>query len=257
MSRRLAKDTAGRVYEYQSLEQAEARRRFRFYNKDKRTFSFSHMQNIREITRNLSNKYCGYILLLQPYIAFKSGVLIKPGRTMQPLTLREIADIWEVSDRTAKTVISELERRSIIFTDGSGDYSLNERYHFRKKGSSEVDALIKTYSTALHSFKLTAADMGFVYKLLPHVHYETNLICADPFVASENVVFLTDKEIGGIVGLSETKTKEALGRLRKARIIAEWADVDDKRRKFTVLNPYVFYRRNDKPDGLLRAIFRD
>ncbi|WP_244863412.1 hypothetical protein [Paenibacillus cisolokensis] len=161
-----------------------------------------------------------------------------------------------MSKRTARGIVAEFEARSILFEDG-GRFTLNDRYHFRKKANDEVDALIKTYFTALRAFRLTAADLGFVYKLLPYVHYETNLVCADPFAPAEEITFLSDKEIGDIVGMTETKTKEALGRLRKARIIGEWIDAEDRRKKFTALNPYVFYRKQGEPDGMLAALFAD
>jgi len=255
MSGRLAKDEAGRLFTYKSLEQYEAARKHAKFERDKRYFSFIHMRNIQDITRDLSNKYCGYILLLQPHIAFKTNVLVTEGRDNTPLTIGDLARVWDVSKRTARVVVDELEARSILFESG-GIFSVNERYHFRNSAAAgEVDALIKTYFTALKAFKLNAADLGFVYKLLPNVHYDTNLVCADPFAAPEDIRFLTDGEIGEFVGMSATKTKEALARLRKAAIIGEWVDVEDKRKKFTALNPFVFYRKQGEPDGMLRALF--
>lgn len=255
MSGRLAKDEAGRLFVYKTFEQYEAARKHAHFERDKRYFSFIHMRNIQEITRNLSNKYCGYILLLQPHIAFRTNVLVVDGRENKPLTIDDLAQIWDVSKRTARAIVDELEARSILF-ETSGIFSVNERYHFRNSATAgEVDALIKTYFTALKAFKLNAADLGFVYKLLPNVHYDTNLVCADPFAAPEDIRFLTDGEIGELVGMSATKTKEALKRLRSANIIGEWADVSDKRVKFTALNPFVFYRKQGEPDGMLRALF--
>lgn len=255
VSRRLAKDEAGRLFVYKTLEQHEAARKKANYERDKRYFSFIHMRNIQEITRDLSNKYCGYILLLQPHIAFRTNILVTEGREGTPLTIDGLAQIWDVSKRTARVVVDELEARSILF-ETDGVFSVNERYHFRKSAAAgEVDALIKTYFSALKAFKLNAADLGFVYKLLPNVHYDTNLVCADPFAAPEDIRFLTDGEIGDLVGLSATKAKEALKRLRNANIIGEWTDTSDKRKKFTALNPFVFYRKQGEPDGLLRALF--
>lgn len=254
-SGRTAKDEAGRIYRITSLEEIEKRNRTAQMARDKRHFSFSHMQHIQEITRNLSNKMCGYILLLQPYIAFKTNILVSEGRNGTPLTVDDLARIWCVSKRTARTVTDELEAHSIVFNVG-GVISVNERYHFRKRaGKGEVDALIKTYATTLKRFRLSAADLGFVYKTLSNVHYDTNLICADPFANPQDIRFLSDKEIGHLVGMSESKTKEVLARLRKAGIIGEWINAEDKREKFTALNPFVFYRKQGEPDGLLLALF--
>lgn len=248
-----ARDSYGRIYRIQSLESIEALKHKRSIRRDKRNFAFTHMQNIHEFTRHLSNKYCGYLLLLLTQIEYKTGILVEQGRNPRPLTVQDIAKIWGVSKRTAQTTLREFELRSIIF-DVDGVFSINERYHFRDK-ASDVDALIKAFLTPLKRFKLSAADFGFVFKLMEHVHYETNMICANPFADPEEIRFLPDREIGEIVGLSESKTKEALTRLRKVKIIGEWINVEDKREKLTVLNPYVFYRKSGEPDATLRAMF--
>lgn len=255
VSKRYAKDEGGRIFMYTDIERYESARVRRWAQKDRRHFSFGHMLRMREITAELSNKYCGYVLLLQPYIAFKSNVLVREGREDIPLSTADLALIWDVSKRTARAVVSELEARSILF-ETDGVYTLNDRYHFRKKaGASEVDALIKTYFTTLKSFDLKAADLGFVYKLLPYVHYETNLVCSDPFAPAHEIRFLTDNELADIVGLNVRDTRSALKRLRDANIIGEWINAKDRREKFTALNPYVFYRRNGEPDGTTAALF--
>lgn len=251
----IGRDELGRVFYISSVEQIEAIRRRRQHGKDTRKFSFTNMRNIREITEGLSSKYCGYILLLQPHIQYETNVLIADDSSGRPVTIDDLAKIWNVSKRTARTVMGELEARSIVFDHG-GRFEINDRYHFRKKASDDVDMLIKTFFTALKRFKMSAADFGFVYKLLPYVHYSTNVICSDPFAENpEDIRFLNERQIATIVGMAESKTKETLARLRKAGIVGEWRKGADKRETLTVLNPYVFYRKNGQPDETLRALF--
>lgn len=255
MSGRMARDEAGRVYEYKSMEQKDVERRRKYAARDQRHFSFSNMHNMREITDSLSNKYCGYVLLLQPYIAFKSGLLVKPGRDGKPLKTQDFAGVWNVSKRTAAVILDELEAHSIVFGT-NGTYTLNDRYHFRKKTGDEVDALIKTFFTTLRRVRLNAADLGVLYKLLPYVHLDTNVICSDPFAENpEDVRYLNEKQIAEILGMSADKTRAAMKRLRKAGVTGEWAKEYDDRETLTVLNPYVFYRKSGEPDGTLRTLF--
>lgn len=253
---RYVKDELGRIFKVTLIDEEEAARRRRYAERDQRHFSFSHMHNMREITDTLSNKYCGYILLLQPYIAYKTGVLTEPGRNGHALKAADFARIWNVSKRTAGVILSELEAHSIVFGEG-GTYTLNERYHFRNKTGDEVDALIKTFFTTLRKVRLTAADLGIVYKLLPYVHLESNVICSDPFAANpEDVRFLSEKQIAGVLGMDVNKTREAMRRLRKAGVTGEWRFGDrDDRETLTVLNPYVFYRKAGEPDKTLQTIF--
>ena len=248
------RDEAGRIYSYMPIEQLNAIRKAKEIGKDNRKFSFTHMIHLREIVADLSNKYCGYILLLQPHIQYKTNLLVVSDNDPTPLTIEDIAKIIGVKPRTAKTVIRELKAKEIVFETEQG-FRINERYHFRKRAGGEVETVIKTFFTALKQLNVSPADLGFVYKLLPNVHYETNIICADPFVEQpQDVRFLNEKQIAELVGMTESKTKETLKRLRKAGVVGVW-NSDDSREKLTVLNPYVFYRKQGKPDSTLQALF--
>lgn len=249
-----ALDEAGRAYEYVSVEQAAARRRWAAMQRDKRNFTFTHMQNIREVTADLSNKYCGYILLLQPSVSFDTNVLASGNK---PLKHADFARIWSVSVRTVKTVLAEFERRSIVFLMSDKSYVLNERYHFRRRVSEDVDALIKTYSSALQRYKLSAADLGAVYKLLPHVHYTTNWICADPFSAAEDIRFLAIGEVAELLGMDESKARDVLKRLGDVGIAKTLSDDSDSRKKYIALNPYVFCRKRSEVIGATMALFKN
>lgn len=255
VSAKWARDERGALFKYTQIEQVEAAKRRQWAARDKRHFSFTHMQHIREITQGLSNKYCGYLLLLQPYIAFKSNVLVTEGRDDTPLSVDDLARIWSVSRRTAKTVTGELESRSILF-ETAGKFSVNERYHFRKGADDgDVEALIKTFSTTLKTVSLTAADLGFVYKLLPYVHYETNTICADPFAEPEDTRFLNEREIAEIIGMDEKEVVRVLARLRKSNILRGYINASNRKDTLTILNPYVFYRKKGDPDSMVLALF--
>jgi DNA-binding transcriptional regulator YhcF (GntR family) len=249
------RDEAGRIYSIMPIEQINAIQKAKQIGKDNRKFSFTNMIHLREIVADLSNKYCGYILLLQPHIQFKTNLLVVSDNDSTPLTIDDIAKIIDVQPRTAKTVIKKLKTKDIVFETEQG-FRINERYHFRKRAGGEVETVIKTFFTALKQLNVSPADLGFVYKLLPNVHYETNIICADPFVENAaDIRFLNEKQIAELVGMSESKTKETLARLRKAGVVGEWINGEDKREVLTVLNPYVFYRKKGQPDKTLQALF--
>jgi len=251
ISRGYARDDAGRAFKVTDMERYIDQRNKRL---DKRKFAFGHMRYMREITESLSNKTCGYILLLQPHIAFKSGLLVSQGNDPKPLKVNDIARIWNVTRRTAITVLAELELRSIVF-ECDGKYTMNERYHFRKKAGGEVDALIKTYFTPLREFTLSAADLGFVYKVLPYVHYDTNMVCAEPFAEPHDIRFLNQREIADLVGMDEKKVIATLKRLSGADILRGYIEVSNRKDILTILNPHVFYRKKGKPDDTVMALF--
>ncbi|MGM7724380.1 hypothetical protein [Metabacillus sp. Hm71] len=251
------KDEAGQIFQYRSQEQLEAIEKERNKKKDLRHFSFSHMMNIREVTDNLTNKQCGYILMLQPYLQFKTNVLILMNADESPMTEKELAIALKVTPKTIKKVVENLITDDVLSIDKSGYYRMNERYHFRKKVKEDESMLIKTFFTTLKQLKLKPAELGVLYKLLPYVHYETNMICANPFEeVPADIRFLTTKQIAEVIGMHEKKAIEVLRELKKSGAIAETTKfVEDARVKYITLNPFIFYRQSGKPDTSLAAMF--
>jgi hypothetical protein len=259
------KDERGNVFKLESTEALDRRRAAVYKKLDKRFFTFANMRTIRELTDNLSNKHCGYVLMLQPYIQFETNVLITPGRTETPLSEKEIGATLGIRDkRTYSKILAELELDDVIECNLAGNYVINDRYHFRKKvGKESVDMLIKTFHTTVRELKLKPAEMGVLYKLLPYVHYETNLICEDPFeLDPANVRFLNANQIAEKGGISRQKVAEVIKALDKAGAIAQVQRKlfkqlgGDKREALVILNPYIFYRKQGKPDALLMQIFK-
>ena len=245
----------GRVYHVKSAEQVEAIERQKKIGRDRRHFAFAHMRNIREVTDNLSNKHCGYILMLQPYIQFKTNILV--GKKDEPLDNKGVAKALKITPRTAAALLKSLEQDDVIEITSDGYYKMNERYHFRKGIRSDRDMLVKTFSTTIRGLKLKPAEMGALYKLLPYIHYETNIICNNPFEEMPSKIrFLPTKEIADIMGLHEKKALTVIRELKRAGVVAETHRYsEDLRVKFLVINPYIFYRQSGQPDATLQATF--
>lgn len=247
-------DEGGRIFRVTSVEQLAAMRKKREVGKDRRHFSFTHMQNIREITGDLSNIYCGYIVMLQPYIEWQTNRLVK-GNTL--LQRKHLASILCVSERTVKTVVTELKEREILFEQTDRSFTINERYHFRKKAGAEVDSLIKMFFSSLKKFNVKPADLGFVYKLLPYVHYTSNIICSDALSKDfSSVGSMNIREISEVVGMDRNRAAEVLTRLHAAGVVhSPGAKTRGEREANVVLNPYVFYRQKGLPNDTLRHMF--
>jgi hypothetical protein len=249
-------DEAGRIYKYMPIEQEKAIERERQKQNDKRHFSFSHMRYIRDITDNLPNKVCGYILLLQPYLKWNTNVLIDDKEN--PLDEKGLAKALKVQPRTGKEVIKRLVQEDVLDHDNKGNYVMNNRYHFRKRlKGDEKSVLIKTFFTSLKGLNLKPAELGALYKLLPYVHYETNMICANPFEEyPQDIRFLNTKEIAELLKMDEKKTINLLRELKKGGAVAETTKfVNDRRTKYITLNPFIFYRQSGQPDASLCAMF--
>lgn len=258
------KDESGRLFNLETVEYVEQKRKEAYKKRDRRHFTFAHMKNMREVTDNLSSKLCGYVLLLQPYIQYKTNLLTTQGRNPEPLDDKGIAGVIDLHPRNAKTAISNLKDAGVLEVTEKGYYRINDRYHFRKKAGGEADMLIKTFHTTLKQLKLKPAEMGFIYKLMPYVHYETNLICANPFEeAPQDVRYLNKRQIGETVGMSRNKVDDTLRSLKKAgalvtveRRAMDLDDADnDGRDTLVILNPRMFSRLRGEHDKAILQFF--
>jgi hypothetical protein len=226
--------------------QDEAYKRKQFAMKDNRHFSFADMQHIKEVISNISTVHCGYLLILQCFMEYRTGKLT--------LKRKEMPKAVGTSESTFIRFWNEVRSHGIVI-EKKGEYYVNPRFHFRSEAKS--DRVIKLFTTTLKQLRndLKPAELGFLYKLLPYVHFETNMICADPFTAPEDIQFLNKSQIAELVEMEEKKTSKMLDKLRKSGVIAETIRGEDKRVRLFTLNPYVFYRRKGQPDDTLRNMF--
>ena len=249
-----AVDENGVPYKVVSLHQSEALKRILNYGKDRRHFSFAHMQNIREVIARMSTVNCGRLLMLIGHIDFETGVLVNErGKPMDKNDMREVV---KLSERAFRDFFRTMTENDIIQELENGQYRINPQYHF--VGKLDDDKAVKAFTAAVRKLAdvLKPAELGFVYKLLPHVHYSTNMICLDPFEPDpRRIQFLNAKRIAEVVGMDEKETVKILKRLRKAGVLAETRREDDKRDVLFIVNPFIFYRKKGRPDETLRAMF--
>ncbi|WP_342042593.1 hypothetical protein [Bacillus sp. OTU2372] len=233
-------------YSLRSKKQDEAYKRIQYYHQDNRHFSFADMENIKNVISKVKTVDCGYLLILQCYMEYGTGKLA--------LDRKEMQKALGISKPTFQRFWAAMISNGIIFKD-NGEFYVNPDFHFRHQPNH--NRVIKLFTTTLKQLtdKLTASELGFLYKLLPYVHYDTNMICADPFTEPENIKFLNKTQIAILVDMDEKKASKLLDKLRKIGIIVETIRQDDKRDHIFTLNPYVFYRKKGKPDDTLRGLF--
>ena len=190
--------------------------------------------------------------MLQPYIHFKTNIIGTQGRSPTPLDDKGIAKVFGIHVKHARTALSKLKEANVLEQTDEGHYRINERYHFRKKAGGEAAMLVKTFHTTLKALKLSAAEAGFLYKLTPFVHYETNLICDNPFeTLAQDVRYLNKTQVAKRVGISRQKVEEVLRKLKKAGALVtverramdlDNSDDGDGRDTLIILNPKIFSR---------------
>lgn len=217
-----------------------------------REFTFGNMLNIPEVVARIDDKYCGYLLYLQTYINY-AGTLVSSAD--DPMTRADIQKALGLADRAFKSFIKAMVDNEIIAHE-NGCYCVNPAYHF--KGKTENKHVIKTFTTKVRSLYnvRNANKLGFIYKLLPFIHFETNTVCVNPYeMQVELITQLSKQDIAEITGVSE---KTVYTYLRRMKLGDEYvfAEIRRGKHRYYKLNPFIFYRRNGEPDATLREMFR-
>lgn len=234
-------------------EQREAYERIQNYYGDNRYFTFGDIENLTKIIPKLSNVHLGYLLHLQCYIDYDTGFLKdKKGKIMTKKI--DIEKTLGMNESTRKKFTKALEENGILeIVDRK--LKINSAYHFRgKKGDRKT---IKLFITTLLKLckTLKPAELGFLYKLLPYVHYYSNMICINPLEEdNKKIQYLNISGISEITGVHEKTVPSFIKKLKEENILRV-SSGKDKRHTLITLNPNVFYRRKGKPDLTLQAQF--
>jgi transcription initiation factor IIE alpha subunit len=244
------------VYHPQSRMNEKQRDGYKKYlekKNDRRHFAFADMENIQKVISDLSNVHLGYLLNLQCFMDHKTGYL--HGKDGKEITKKvDIQKTLNISKETNKRLCKSLKDTGILEVD-NGKYRINPTYHF--KGKINEQKVIKLFATTLKKLckEIKPNELGFLYKLLPYVHYDTNMICINPHETNpENIEFLNIQGIAEITGIHKNKIPQLIRELRKGGVVAE-TTLKDKRHTFIILNPYIFYRKSGQPDNTLKGIF--
>ncbi|WP_193224704.1 replication/maintenance protein RepL [Bacillus sp. B1-b2] len=240
-------------YEVRSKKQIEGYKKQFEKKKDNRHFNFANMENISEVISNLTNVHLGYLLHLQCFMNFEDGILT--GKEGMKMTKKvDIQKTLCISKDTNKRFCKALENNGILEVT-NGVYRINPMYHF--SGKSHEQKVIKLFTTTLKNLckTINPNELGFLYKLLPYVHLETNMICINPFERDPmKIQYLNIQTIAEITGIHKNKIQTLIRGLRKGGIIRESIG-EDKRHTFITLNPYIFYRKSGQPDNTLKSMF--
>lgn len=219
-------------------------------------FTASNMRNLHEVYNVLTTAQSGYLMRLQCNVSYESdgGVLINSDKT--PMTTADMLDVLQLK-RKRSSFYDFLDACICygIITEQDGVYAVNPRYHFR--GAFNDQYVVKAYTAKIKRVyrEVKAADIGLIYRMLPHVHYSTNALCENPFEANPTKIrWFTRKSLAEAIGVSPGEISR---RLPKMTFDGEYviAQVTVGGQRMYMFNPWVFYRKNSEPDTTLQAVF--
>ncbi|MGG0418256.1 hypothetical protein ABEY52_19660 [Priestia aryabhattai] len=261
------------ISSYRTVQQEkvyqEKKRREQSRKKSK-AFTFSNMENAKEVIQMLTTMELGYFLVLQTYIDYSNNSLVKSTHNPTPMKRRDIGEVLGISNRShvKKHIDNFLEKglliEKIIAVDGKevSSFCIDERYHF--KGKTDNQKVVKSFSEQIRRIyntnlskksKKQPADMGFLYLILPYIHYHTNILCSNPFETNTQAIeALSIVDICRVTGLDKKNVQAKLNNLKWDGMTV-FAKVIKGRKTHLKVNPFVFYRKDGEPDKLLQTDF--
>lgn len=252
-----ARDTTGKVYRVKSLEQTEAERRYAQQGGKgrKETFFFNGMDRLDYVIEALTTAQCGYLLVLSSYIDF-DGLIIRSENDKSPMTPSDMQRALKASHSTFYDFLDNCVSHGIITDGGDGRFYVTRQFHFR--GKTEGERVVKTIIAKLREMytEVSAHDIGLLYRMIPYIHVDSNMLCANPEEKSpKHVRKLNRKQLAEVVGVSPALISRATARMtyRGKSVFAKITTATDG--TYYMLNPQVF-RRNTREYGVVeRTIF--
>jgi hypothetical protein len=199
---------------------------------------------------SLNTKELGYFLLLQTYVDYNNMLKITTDARV-PMTDKEIGEVLRIKNKKyySKAIEKFIELgllhsvKTTLFNKEYDAFYIDENYCLR--GSSKENKVVKVFINSLQELysqkDIKPADIGFLYRILPYMHYESNHLVRHPYemeYSKAEALSLTD--IVEITGMDEKNVKEHLRiKLSGLHVFGSF-----KVGKYSVykVNPSLFYR---------------
>ncbi|MDC7781852.1 hypothetical protein [Priestia megaterium] len=245
-------------------EATKKRKHLEVYRKRTDTpFTLVNMESTKEVAvmEQLNTKELGYFLVLQTYVDYEN--MLKMPHSNLPMTEKELGKALRVKQpRTYKKVLNKFIEIGLMFKKPVTLYGkeyeaffIAKKYCFR--GSSKSDKVVKVFIGSLKELykqeEIKPADIGFLYKLLPYMHYESNHLVKNPYERDyARAQALSQRDVVLITGLDEKNVKKHL-RMKLSGVHVFGTFKAGKNTIYKV-NPSLFFR-GIEPTEELRADF--
>jgi predicted transcriptional regulator len=227
-----------------SREQNKAYRKIKDkeMNYDRRKFIWCDNNNVLEVGKQMNLVEAGAMFSIMVHLDFNSdGIIVKNGKSV---TMKDLESILGKSKRQVMTLLTNLERLSLVFRVKHGretKIQVNEAFHYIGK-SLNKDFKTKVYTVKARTLveQLNLQELGLLYKIIPHFHYEHMILCKNPDERDTNKLeYMKAEELADSVGVDKRTFFRLLPKLRQKGVIMSMKT--GQKTTFAV-NPNLFFR---------------
>ncbi|CDQ38920.1 hypothetical protein [Virgibacillus salexigens] len=273
MTKRMIDADTGEIIEvssYRTPEQDKAYREIKkketAKNRADNPFIFTEM-NIGGL-EVLNNKDLGYYLILQTYIDYKNMIKSTTDSNL-PMTREQMQEVLKISsNKTLVNLVKRFKKQGLLYEEKVGLYGkqhkaffIADKYCFRKGISGDsrkrkTDKAVKVFMSSLQEVyaqgDFKPADIGFIYKVIPFVHYDSNYLVKNPNERDySKAEYLTIDDLAQVQGLSRQKTAQKLTNLvYDNKYVFARTKVGNIKELRVKANPFVVYRKAGEPKAL-------
>ena len=243
-----------------SYAQQEAQRRFAIQSEGgrKESFFFNGMERLDYVIEALTTAQCGYLLVLSSYIDF-DGLIIRSEKDKTPMSTTDMQRVLRLTGTKQSTFYDFMDAcaaHGIITESDDGRFYVTRQFHFR--GKTAGDRVVKTIIAKLREMytEVSAHDIGILYRMIPYIHIDSNMLCVNPEEKSpKHVRKLNRKQLAEVADVSPALISRATGRMtyRGKSVFAKITTATDG--TYYMLNPEIFKRNDREYNVTERTIF--
>lgn len=240
-----------------SYAQQDAQRRYAMQSAGgrKEAFFFNGMERLDYVIEALTTAQCGYLLVLSSYIDF-DGLIIRSENDKTPMATADMQKALKAPQSSFYDFMTACLAHGIITESDDGRFYVTRRFHFR--GKTEGERVVKTIIAKLREMytEVSAHDIGLIYRLIPNIHIDSNILCANPEEKSpKHVRKLNRRQLATVADVSPALISRATGRMiyRGKSVFAKISTATDG--TYYMLNPEIFKRNDREYNVTERTIF--
>lgn len=153
------------------------------------------------------------VIYLATYIDYNNILVLNSGyasgKKIKQMSKKYIKSVMNLSDRVFSNFFKEVTEKNILIKNEDGTFKMNDKY-FVKGTTNYKDNFTRAYINTIRDLYLDTASryhkcLTYIYKLLPMVDRQTNLIVHNPNNEYEEPKKMTLKDIGEFLGISTEK----------------------------------------------------
>lgn len=211
-----------------------------------------YFTNYNKVLNSLSNQVLVRYIYLCTYIDYDNNLVhdnVKPHKNIYE---KDLETILKLQYRETLKTKKELVQNKLIVINKDKTITINKQYCTKGKISTfNKEEKIRIFRNGIRDIYENATpkqhkQIAIIFKLLPYVNYQYNIVCANPYENDLNAIKPYDiKDICNIVEyVNTTLFKKALSKLyvgdTPAVLLTTALDVTT-----IFINPRVYYKGND------------